>query len=95
MAWLALVGLLGIEVFGALTRVAWLAWGAAPAMVALVAFAFMHAGRASALSRVFAIAGLFWVAILLTLGTVDFAVRRDAPAPRGALVGNVTQPVPM
>ncbi len=82
LAWLALLGLLGIEALAAAMHHGWLAWGAPPVMVALVALAFMHAGQASALGRIFAVAGLFWVAILLALGSVDFAVRHDVPAAR-------------
>ena len=81
IVWLGLLSVLGLEVGAALLHAGWLAWGLAPVMIALVAFRFMHVGRASALSRIFAVAGLFWLAVLLGLGSIDFVVRRDVPAP--------------
>jgi cytochrome c oxidase subunit IV len=41
------------------------------AMVALVALRFMRVGTGPAIVRVFAIAGLFWLLILLGLGSMD------------------------
>ncbi len=81
LAWAGLMLLLGIEVVGAISNAGWIAWAAAPLMVTLVVGIFMHIARASALSRIFAITGLFWVAILLCLGSVDFFARKDIPTP--------------
>jgi cytochrome c oxidase subunit 3 len=81
LAWVALMLLLGIEVIGTASGAGWLAWFAAPVMIALVACVFMHVTRASALSRIFAITGLFWVAVLLGLGSADYLSRRVTPAP--------------
>lgn len=81
LAWIGLLILLVIEVVGAASHAGWLAWGAAPLMVLLVACVFMHVTRASALSRIFAITGLFWAAVLLGLGSVDYVFRRVTPAP--------------
>jgi cytochrome c oxidase subunit 4 len=59
-------------------------------MAALVAAGFMRLGRAAPLSRVFAIAGLFWLLVLLGLGSMDpltrtdYLLRQDA-APAGTV----------
>ena len=82
LAWIGLMLLLGVEVLSALLHAGWLAWAAAPLMVATVVLAFMHVLRESALSRIFAITGLFWIGILLSLGTADFVDRHNVPAPR-------------
>ena len=81
LAWIGLLLLLGIEVIGAGGGAGWLAWFAGPVMIGLVATVFMQVTRASALSRVFAITGLFWAAVLLGLGSVDYLYRGIAPAP--------------
>jgi cytochrome c oxidase subunit 4 len=44
--------------------------------VTLVALYFMHLRRASSTARIFAVAGVFWLAILLGLTLVDFSTRR-------------------
>lgn len=43
--------------------------------VTLVALFFMHLRQASSTARIYAGAGLFWLAILLTFTLVDFATR--------------------
>jgi len=80
-AWIGLLLLLGIEVVGAASGAGWLAWVVGPVMIALVALVFMHVASASPLSRVFAITGLFWAAILLGLGSVDYLYRSVVSAP--------------
>ena len=81
ITWVALLLLLGLETLAAVLHAGWLAYGLAPVMIALVAFRFMHIGQQSALTRIFALAGLFWLAILLGLGSIDYVVRRDVQAP--------------
>lgn len=81
LAWVLLVVLLGLQVAAALAGAGWLAGALAPPMIGVVAFLFMDLGRASSLSRIFALAGLFWLAILVGLTSVDFLARRDYPAP--------------
>jgi cytochrome c oxidase subunit 4 len=49
-------------------------------MAALVGVMFMDVRRGPALVRIFAIAGLFWLAILLGLGMVDPLTRAVYPA---------------
>ena len=79
LPWLALMALLAIEIGAALLHMGMAAAVAAPVMIAIVAGMFMHVGRETPLSRVFAIAGLFWLAIMIGLGSLDFLVRRDVP----------------
>ena len=85
LAWIALCVLLAIEAGAAALHAGWLGWAAAPVMVAVVALAFMHAAQASALARIFGVAGLFWVAILLLLGSVDYLARHDDPSERTSI----------
>ena len=81
LAWALLLVLLGLQVAAALAHAGWIAGLLAPVMIGLVAFLFMDLGRASALSRIFALAGLFWLVVLVGLTSVDFLARRDYPAP--------------
>ena len=81
ITWVMLMLLLGLEVLAAVLHAGWLAYGLAPVMIALVAFRFMHIGRQSALTRIFALAGLFWLVVLLGLGSIDYIVRRDVQVP--------------
>ncbi len=85
LAWAGLVLLLVVEVVAAALHVGWLAWIAAPVMIATVALAFMHAGQASGLSRIFAAAGLFWVVVLLTLGSTDYVARHQSQMSRAGI----------
>ena len=81
LAWVLLLALLGAQVAAALAHAGWVAGLLAPVMIGLVAFLFMDLGRASPLSRIFALAGLFWLVILVGLTSVDFLARHDYPAP--------------
>ena len=49
--------------------------------VALVGLFFMHLRRATALIAIFAVATLFWLAILFGLSGTDYATRQVTPAP--------------
>lgn len=82
LIWAALVLLLVMEVAAALLHAGWVAYGLAPIMVLLVAGGFMHVLRESQLTRIFAVAGLFWLLILVGLGGVDFFARRDYATPQ-------------
>ena len=53
----------------------------AAAKAVLVGLFFMHLRRASALIAVFAVATLFWLAILFGLSGTDYATRQVTPAP--------------
>lgn len=81
--WLALAVLLALEcgasflplghAGGALLLVPGLA------MAVIVAFAFMRLGRASGVAQAFALFGVFWVLVLLGLGSMDAMTRHDIP----------------
>ena len=88
--WAALLLLLGVEVAAVLLHRPALAWAAAPVMALLVAARFLQVARASPLSRIFAAAGVFWLMVLLGLGSLDFVVRQDTRAPvlTGAATGS-------
>lgn len=80
-AWIALLALLAVEVALTWLRVGWAAGFIVPVMLGIVAVVFMRVLRESQLSRVFALAGLFWLAVLIGLGGVDFLTRHDYPTP--------------
>jgi len=48
-------------------------------MVATVGTVFMEVGRGPAVVRLFAVAGLLWLTILLGLGSLDPLTRTDYP----------------
>lgn len=79
--WLALMLLGGIELglsFLPLNRAARpLVMLPALPMIALVAVGFMNVTRGPAIVRVFAVAALLWLLILLGLGSVDALTRID------------------
>jgi len=77
--WLALLLLLALTAASA-----WVPMGAfnlavnlaiALGKALLVAFMYMHVRRGTPMIRVFALAGLLWLALLATLSLTDFAVR--------------------
>ena len=82
LPWLCLMVLLGVEIGAAVLQMGSVAAYVAPVMIATVAGAFMQIGSDTPLSRIFCIAGLFWLAILVGLGSVDFLARRDIPTPQ-------------
>lgn len=47
----------------------------------IVVWLFMHLPRASAITRIVAVAGLAWLSLLMGLSQTDFAIRKDVPAP--------------
>ena len=82
VAWIALVALLAAEVAASLLH-----WGHATpaiavAMIAIVLVTAMRLPRGSHLSRLFALAGLVWLLVLLGLGSMDSFTRTDVPVPR-------------
>ena len=90
--WLALVLLLGGEVVAAKLHAGWIAFILGPIMIVLVAIGFMRMLKASPLAHIFAMAGLFWLLILVGLGGIDFFARHDYPAPVLS-PSSVSQPV--
>ncbi len=84
LGWLGLMVLLGVQM-----ALAWLPLGAAHlyfalgisvAMATIVVWVFMELAKAPALARIFAYAGLFWVAVMVALGGADYATRTQNPA---------------
>jgi cytochrome c oxidase subunit 4 len=81
VAWSALILLLAAELVTALLHVGTLSLPIGLGMVGVAAAAFMKPQQASPLSRIFAAAGIFWLMVLLGLGTMDPLTRTDDPAP--------------
>ena len=80
VVWLVLLVLLGIEfaaAHGPAGRYA--APGIGIAMAVLVALSFMRLGSSRGLAPVFALAGVFWLLIMLGLGSLDPLTRHDLP----------------
>jgi cytochrome c oxidase subunit IV len=81
IAWLALLVLTAVELGAALLRFGVIAPAIGIVMAVLVAFLFMRVREAPALSRIFALAGVFWLILLLGLTSLDTFTRSDYPAP--------------
>jgi cytochrome c oxidase subunit 4 len=80
LVWLLLVLLLGVEVLASRSAVtARLVPVIGVAMAALVAMTFMRLGRTRGLAAIFALAGVFWLAVMLGLGGLDPVTRHDKP----------------
>jgi caa(3)-type oxidase subunit IV len=83
IAWLILLALLLLEVAatllvpGRITPGLVLASGIA--MVVVVGFAFMRLRGSASLAQAFVVAALFWLAVLLGLGSMDPLTRTDYP----------------
>lgn len=79
LTWVGLMALLGLEIL--VTRGLKI-YGAAPffgiAMATVVAFMFMNLRSASNLSRIFAVAMVVWLTIMMTLGVLDPLTRTIA-----------------
>lgn len=73
-----LLALLGVETALAFTKVPRLLLpGIGLAMVAVTGLGFMRLRASGTLATVFAMAGLFWLCIMMTLGSMDSATRSD------------------
>jgi hypothetical protein len=48
-------------------------------MVIIVSMTFMRLARAPDVASAFALAGVFWLAVLMGLGSLDPATRHDMP----------------
>ncbi len=62
------------------------------AMALLMAFTFMELGSARGPARIFALAGFFWLLIMMGLGSLDSATRRDIRVPLLAAPGSTDLP---
>lgn len=83
LTWLGLVALLAVEFFLAnVPGLRFLVPFIGIFMAILVALTFMRLASDRGLVPVFAIAGLFWLCVLLGLGTLDSFTRHDIPAPQ-------------
>ncbi len=82
LVWLVLLGLLALEVVAAYLPAI---RGATPfigiGMAVLVALTFMRLGSSRGLVPLFALAGVFWIVVMLGLGSLDSFTRRDIPVP--------------
>jgi caa(3)-type oxidase subunit IV len=81
LAWIGLLLLFAVELGATLLGLGAIAPAIGAAMAVLVAFAFMRLGDAPTLSRIFALAAVFWLLVLLGLTSVDTFTRSDYPAP--------------
>lgn len=81
ISWGGLILLLLMELLATLLHADWIAWIVTPLLIMTVASVFMRVTSASQLSKIFALAGVFWIVILLGLGTLDYAFRRETRAP--------------
>jgi cytochrome c oxidase subunit 4 len=85
LCWAALLVLLATTTGAAFLPLgrfnAYVALAIAAAKALLVLIVFMELRRSSGLIRAFAVAGFFWLLILLTLTSADYLTRRDTTAP--------------
>lgn len=79
IVWLALLALLALTVAGSFTVTgaasAVVSFGVAVAKAALIFWFFMQLRTEKGLIRVFALAAIAWLAILLVFATIDYATR--------------------
>jgi cytochrome c oxidase subunit 4 len=79
--WLVLLVLFGLELGGSFAHVGHVYGGflivPGGLMVLLIGIFFMHVGRAGRLSSFVALAGLFWLLVLLGLGSLDPMTRTN------------------
>jgi cytochrome c oxidase subunit 4 len=79
IVWLALLALLALTVAGSFTVTgaasAVVSFGVAAAKAALIFWFFMQLRTEKGLIRVFALAAIAWLAILLVFATIDYATR--------------------
>ena len=76
--WFALLLLFGVELlFASIPALRGVPPFIGMAMAALVALTFMRLGSSRGLEPVFAVAGLFWLCIMIGLGTMDPFTRRE------------------
>ena len=80
LIWLCLLLLVGVQCgLGGLLRLGRATPFIGAGMAVTVAFGFMHLRKASQLSRVFALAGVFWLLILFGLTATDILGRVSYP----------------
>ncbi|WP_308721588.1 hypothetical protein [Komagataeibacter xylinus] len=87
--WVVVLLLLAVELLLSAAGVNWGIGVCAGVMALLVAYGFMRMTRAPALALIFAIGGLFWLSILLALGSLDSFTRTNFPV--GDTLSSTTQ----
>jgi len=80
LVWLGLLLLLGLEFGVAYSPVGGVVPFIGCGMAVLVALTFMRLGGERGLPPIFAMAGVFWLMIILGLGSLDSFTRHDIPA---------------
>lgn len=85
--WLGLLVLLGVELLLARLGFAAVVPLVGIGMAATIAFGFMRLGDAPPLGWFFAGAAMFWLLVLIGLGSVDFATRVDVPVATAGAAG--------
>jgi len=82
LVWFVLALLLGTEcLMGQFTATAWWAPAVGLVMAALVAATYMRLLRTGGLAMIFALAGVFWLAVMMGLGGLDPVTRHDVASP--------------
>jgi hypothetical protein len=80
LTWSSLLILLAVEFFArALPAGGTAALFIGLGMVIIVSMTFMRLARAPDVASAFALAGVFWLAVLMGLGSLDPATRHDMP----------------
>lgn len=79
LIWVLLLLLYAIEIVLALNHLGVFAVFPAAVMIGLTAWYFMRLREASSLTRIFALAGVFWLTIMFGLGIMDPFTRIDHP----------------
>ena len=89
LVWLALLAMVGVELLLArLPSVRAAVPFVGIGMALLVALTFMRLGSSRGLVPVFALAGAFWLCVMLGLGSLDSFTRHDMPATMRTEPGN-------
>lgn len=85
ICWAALILLLVVELLAAHGGRPIIVGALAVCMVLVVAIGFMQLTSAPPLASIFALGGIFWLAILLALGSMDSFTRTDYPVTQQSL----------
>lgn len=98
VAWLCLLALGGVEFAASFLPLPrdWRPLILMPAilMAVMVAISFMEVKKGPSIVRAFALAALFWLIILLALGSADPLTRVNYPVPKSGIEPSSLQAVP-
>lgn len=82
LVWLLLLALLALEfALGAVPGMQFAPPVIGMAMALLVALTFMRLSSLRGAAAIFAMAGMFWLCVLMGMGSLDPSTRHDVPAP--------------